>query len=61
MDVEIGHHVSSVAHLGNLAYRTGSKLTWDTVKEKTTNHREADKLVGVKYRKPWKLPHAGRA
>jgi len=50
-----------VAHLGNLAYRTGSKLSWDPVKEKITNYPEANKLVGVKYRKPWKLPYAGRA
>ncbi len=61
LDVEIGHHVSSVAHLGNLAYRTGHKLTWDPMKEKITNHREADKLVGETYRKPWKLPYAERA
>lgn len=61
LDVEIGHHVSSVAHLGNIAYRTGQKLTWDPVKEKITSHRNADKLVGVKYRSPWKLPYATRA
>jgi predicted dehydrogenase len=61
LDVETGHHVSSVAHLGNIAYRTGHKITWDPVKEKITNHRDADKLVGVKYRKPWKLPYSKRA
>ncbi len=61
LDVEIGHHVSSVAHLGNLAYRTGQKLTWDPITEKITNHPEANKLVEVKYRKPWKLPDAERA
>lgn len=61
LNVETGHHVSSVAHLGNIAYRTGHKLTWDPVKERITNHRDADKLVGVKYRKPWKLPFSKRA
>ncbi len=61
LDVEIGHHVSSVAHLGNIAYRTGQKITWDPVKEKIANHTDSDKLVGVKYRKPWKLPYAKRA
>jgi len=61
LDVEIGHHVSSVAHLGNIAYRTGHKLTWDAVQEKVTNHADADELVGVKYRQPWKLPGSKRA
>ena len=61
LDVELGHHVSTVAHLGNLAYRTGHKLIWDPVKEKVTNHTDADKLVGVKYRAPWKLPYSTRA
>ena len=49
-----------MAHIGNLAYRTGAKLTWDPVKEKIANHREADQQVGVKYRKPWKLPYVER-
>jgi predicted dehydrogenase len=61
LDVEIGHHVSSVAHLGNIAYRTGHKITWDPLKERVTNHADADRLVGVKYRQPWKLPYAERA
>jgi predicted dehydrogenase len=61
LDVEIGHQVSSVAHLGNIAYRTGHKITWDPVREKITNHSDSDKLVGMKYRKPWRLPYAQKA
>ncbi len=61
LDVATGHHVSSVAHLGNIAFRTGHKIVWDPVKERITNHHDADKLVGVKYRKPWRLPFAKRA
>ena len=61
LDAESGHHVSSVAHLGNVAYRTGHKLTWDPVKEQITSHKDADKLVGVEYRRPWKLPFAAHA
>ena len=61
LNLEVGHHVSTVAHLGNIAYRSGHKLVWDPVKEKITNHSDADKLVGVKYRRPWHLPYAKRA
>jgi predicted dehydrogenase len=60
LDAEAGHHVSCVAHLGNIAYRTGQKLTWDPVKEEVTSDKAADKLVGVEYRRPWKLPFAPR-
>ena len=61
LNLEIGHHVSTVAHLGNLAYRTGHKLAWDPAKERVTNHADADALVGATYRGPWKLPYATRA
>jgi hypothetical protein len=61
LNLEVGHHVSSVAHLGNIAYRTGRKVAWDPVNEKVVGDPEADKLVGVKYRQPWNLPYAQRA
>ncbi len=61
LNLELGHHVSTVAHLGNIAFRTGKKITWDAANEKIVGDHEADKLVGVKYRKPWKLPYARRA
>ena len=61
LNLELAHHVSTVAHLGNIAFRTGHKLVWDSTKERIANDSVADKLVGVKYRKPWKLPYANRA
>jgi len=61
LNLEIGHRVSTLAHLGNIAYRTGHKIVWDSVAEKVVNDHEADKLVGVKYRKPWHLPGLRRA
>jgi hypothetical protein len=61
LNLELGHHVSTVAHLGNIALRSGSKLVWDAAREKITNDARADQLVGVKYRKPWKLPYSKRA
>ena len=61
LNLELGHHVSTVAHLGNIAFRAGKKITWDAVNEKIVGDHEADQLVGVKYRAPWKLPYAKRA
>jgi hypothetical protein len=61
LNLELGHHVSTVAHLGNIALRSGGKIVWDAEREKITNDSQADKLVGVKYRKPWRLPYAKRA
>ena len=59
-NLAVGHHVSSVAHLGNISLRTGQKIIWDPVAEKITNDKLADHLVGVKYRTPWKLPYRRR-
>jgi hypothetical protein len=61
MDAELGHHVSTVAHLGNLALRSGAKIAWDAGQERVVNDRKADQLVGVKYRRPWTLPYSKRA
>ncbi|PWU17226.1 MAG: oxidoreductase [Verrucomicrobia bacterium] len=60
LNLDRGHHVSTVAHLGNIAYRTGRKVSWDSANEKVAGDHEADKLVGVNYRKPWKLPYTRR-
>jgi predicted dehydrogenase len=58
LNLEIGHHVSTVAHLGNIAYRSGRKIVWDAAKEKIVGDPEANKLVRAEYRKPWNLPYA---
>jgi predicted dehydrogenase len=60
LNLEIAHHVSTVAHLGNIAYRSGQKITWDAAAEKVVGNHEAERLVGVKYRPPWKLPYVSR-
>jgi predicted dehydrogenase len=61
LNLEKGHHVSTLAHLGNIAYRTGRKIVWNTKAEKIVGDHQADKLVGVTYRKPWHLPFMRRA
>ncbi|HZV33543.1 MAG TPA: Gfo/Idh/MocA family oxidoreductase [Verrucomicrobiae bacterium] len=61
LNLEIGQHVSTVAHLGNIAYRTGRKIHWNAEKQQIVGDHEANQLVGVKYRKPWHLPYARMA
>jgi predicted dehydrogenase len=56
LNLEKGHRVSTLAHLGNIAYRTDRKVFWDSENEKIIGDHDANKLVGVKYRKPWHLP-----
>ena len=57
LNLEIGHRVSTLAHLGNIAYRTGEKIGWDCAAEKVLGDTKATRLVSVKYRKPWQLPY----
>ena len=54
-DVEIGHRSTIVAHLGNIAYRTGHKIRWDAAKEEILDDSEAAKLLARQARKPWAL------
>jgi predicted dehydrogenase len=56
LDVELGHQVTAIAHLGNIAFRSGHKLNWDAVNEHVLNDPAADAMVGTPYRAPWKLP-----
>lgn len=55
---ELGHFVSSVAHLGNLALRTQSQIDWDPETETAKGNRAANQLIQAHYRKPWKLPYS---
>jgi len=59
-NLETSHHVSTVAHLGNLALRAGTELHWDAEAERVTNDADADALVGASYRSPWELPYSRR-
>jgi predicted dehydrogenase len=53
--VEIGHRVSTVCHLANIAIKLGRKLRWDPVKEEFVNDPEANALRSREMRKPWTL------
>jgi hypothetical protein len=56
-NLEVGHHISTVAHLGNLALRTGRRIVWDPASEQVVGDAQANKLVSVTYREPWSLPY----
>ena len=54
--IETSHRSISVAHLANIALRTGSdKLEWDPATEKITGNDKASALLSKEWRKPWTL------
>jgi predicted dehydrogenase len=54
---EAGHRAISVAHLGEIAIRTGQKLHWDPIAEKFTDgNMYATRLLRKPYRDPWQFP-----
>ncbi len=53
--VDIGHRVSTVCHLGNLAIQTGRKLKWDPEQEQFIGDDEANSLMSRPMRSPWTL------
>jgi predicted dehydrogenase len=56
LHLDLGHRVSTLAHLGNIAYRTGDKVVWDSERQVVVDNPKANKLVTAHYRKPWELP-----
>ena len=54
-DVETGHRSTTVAHLGNIAFKTGRKLRWNAETEEFTDDGDASKLLARNARKPWDL------
>jgi predicted dehydrogenase len=53
--VDIGHRVSSVCHLANIAIKLGRKLRWDPKAERFENDPAADAMLSRSMRSPWKL------
>ncbi|MCC6794856.1 MAG: Gfo/Idh/MocA family oxidoreductase [Candidatus Hydrogenedentes bacterium] len=54
-DVEEGHRSTTIAHLGNIALWTKSRIEWDPVAERITNNEAANQYLEYEYRKPWTL------
>lgn len=56
-DIETGHMSTAMMHLGNIAYKTGRKLIFDSKTEKFVNDKEADSYLHRQVeRKPYVLP-----
>jgi predicted dehydrogenase len=54
-DVEIGHAISTAAHLGNLALRSKATIIWDAKDERPVGRTDLDDQLLRPYRAPWKL------
>ncbi len=54
--VDIGHRVSTVCHLANIAIHTGRKLKWDPAAERFVGDDGANAMLTRPMRSPWKLP-----
>jgi predicted dehydrogenase len=46
------------AHLGNIAFKTGRRLTWDDAAGAFPGDAEANALLQPAYRSPWRVPRA---
>lgn len=44
------------AHMGNIAFKTGTKIYWDSKAGEFTDNADANKLVVPEYHNGWKLP-----
>jgi len=53
--IESGSQVSKVAHMGNVAFRSGSKIKWNEEKNNFDNS-SANNLIEPKYNNGWNLP-----
>lgn len=54
--VETAHLASSLAHLGNIAYRLGRTLEFDPQKEMFVGDKQANAMLTRKYRAPYVIP-----
>jgi len=55
-DIEEGHYSALLCHLGNIAHRTGRRLTFDPQTETFLDDDEAKQYLGREYRKGYELP-----
>jgi predicted dehydrogenase len=55
-DIAIAHNTALNASLGNIAYRTNSKIFWDAEKQQIIGNKKAQELTKANYQNGWKLP-----
>ena len=56
MNVEAGHSVATLCHLGNIARRLGRRLNWDSEREIFPGDDEAKQFIDCPKRKGYELP-----
>lgn len=54
--IQAGSHVATVAQLGNIAFRTGQKLSWDKAKGQFTDAKVNKEYLSKEYHNGYKLP-----
>ncbi len=54
--IESGSVAAINAHMGNIAYKTGRKIYWDSVKGMFKDDAEANKFITPEYHNKWNLP-----
>ena len=54
--VETAHYAAGLAHLGNIAFHRGKVLEFDPRTQELTNDKQANALLGKKYRKGFEVP-----
>ncbi|MCB0719643.1 MAG: Gfo/Idh/MocA family oxidoreductase [Bacteroidetes bacterium] len=54
--IEVGHAAATVAHMGNIAFKTGRKVYWDAEAGEFRDDAEANVISRATYRAPWTLP-----
>ncbi len=54
--IEKGAFATILAHMGNISYRTGTRVVYDPEKRRFINNSEADRFLIKNYQSPWKLP-----
>jgi predicted dehydrogenase len=55
IDIEEGHRATLIAHLGNIAFKTGHKLRWDSENEVFFGKQDANQLLARAPRARWDL------
>lgn len=53
--IQAGAHVALVCQMGNISYKSGSKVSWDATKSRF-NEEKANALVNAKYNNGYKVP-----
>ena len=56
-EIEEGHYSALLCHLGNIAYRTGRRLTFDPQTETFPGDDQANRYLGREYRRGFELPN----